>query len=212
MGSEESPLSPCALTLVNITQSFTDAGVSAEVSGAFNSLLRAELGINASNVTVYLTRCCPLTVTVSGTCGKAGEKTYTCDVCGATRTEVIPATGAHDFTYQYVDNADGKTHTAFCDCGAKTTENHAYTIYGTVLEQATTRKDGKREMLCICGAKTVIAIPKEDAQLDDVPKTGDITGQVLLCSASAVLLCSASAVLMLVAIVYLLKRKLGNNP
>ena len=144
------------------------------------------------------------TVTVSGTCGKAGEKTYTCDVCGATRTEVIPATGAHDFTYQYVDNADGKTHTAFCDCGAKTTENHAYTIYGTVLEQATTRKDGKREMLCICGAKTVIAIPKEDAQLDDVPKTGDITGQVLLCS--------ASAVLMLVAIVYLLKRKLGNNP
>lgn len=33
------------------------------------------------------------TVTKEATCTEAGEKTYTCDVCGETKTEAIPATG-----------------------------------------------------------------------------------------------------------------------
>lgn len=33
------------------------------------------------------------TVTKEATCTEAGEKTYTCDVCGKTKTEAIPATG-----------------------------------------------------------------------------------------------------------------------
>lgn len=34
-------------------------------------------------------------VTKAATCGAAGEKTFTCTVCGATKTEEIPATGEH---------------------------------------------------------------------------------------------------------------------
>ena len=34
-------------------------------------------------------------VTTAATCGAAGVKTYTCTVCGATKTEEIPATGEH---------------------------------------------------------------------------------------------------------------------
>ena len=34
-------------------------------------------------------------VTKAATCGAAGEKTFTCTVCGATKTEEIPATGKH---------------------------------------------------------------------------------------------------------------------
>ena len=33
------------------------------------------------------------TVTTAATCTEAGEKTYTCTVCSATKTEVIAATG-----------------------------------------------------------------------------------------------------------------------
>ena len=42
-------------------------------------------------------------VTKDATCTEAGEKTYTCTVCGDTKTEVIPATG-HD--YQVVGKKD----------------------------------------------------------------------------------------------------------
>ncbi|MCM1544989.1 MAG: hypothetical protein NC110_06785, partial [Ruminococcus sp.] len=35
------------------------------------------------------------TVTKAPTCTEDGVKTYTCTVCGATKTEVIPATGDH---------------------------------------------------------------------------------------------------------------------
>ena len=35
------------------------------------------------------------TVTKAATCTEAGEKSYTCSVCGETHTEVIPATGHH---------------------------------------------------------------------------------------------------------------------
>ena len=42
-------------------------------------------------------------VTKKATCTEAGEKTYTCTVCGDTKTEVIPATG-HD--YQVVGKKD----------------------------------------------------------------------------------------------------------
>lgn len=46
-------------------------------------------------------------VTKKATCTEAGEKTYTCTVCGATKSETIPATG-HD--YQVVGRKD-----ATCD-------------------------------------------------------------------------------------------------
>lgn len=37
------------------------------------------------------------TVTVAATCGTSGEKIYKCTVCEATKKEIIPATGEHDW-------------------------------------------------------------------------------------------------------------------
>ena len=63
-------------------------------------------------------------VTKEPTCTEAGVKTLTCS-CGATKTEEIPATGVH--TYTYTDNSDG-THIGTCSvCGAKT-EAEAHTV------------------------------------------------------------------------------------
>ncbi len=36
-------------------------------------------------------------VTVEATCSKSGEIVYTCSECGMTKTDVVPATGAHNF-------------------------------------------------------------------------------------------------------------------
>lgn len=60
-------------------------------------------------------------VTTEPTCGKDGEKTYTCNVCGATKTETIPATG-HDYEVVGKKDAtcteDGYTGDEVCSkCG-----------------------------------------------------------------------------------------------
>lgn len=66
-------------------------------------------------------------VTKEPTCTEAGVKTLTCS-CGATKTEEIPATGVH--TYTYANNSDG-THTGTCSvCGAKV-ENEKHTAGDT---------------------------------------------------------------------------------
>lgn len=141
-------------------------------------------------------------VTRPATCGEDGVKTYTCKGCGAVKTEVIPATGKHDYTASYKDNGDG-THTGICACGEENPnpEKHAYTINGDVIEEPTTSKEGKQEKLCVCGAKTEVTLPKKSANLDKVPKTGDITGQIVLGGAS---ICAVLA-----AAFYLLRRKLA---
>lgn len=119
-------------------------------------------------------------VTKEATCAEEGEKLYTCtDKCGAKKTEVIPATGSHDADV-YADNEDGKTHSATCACGEVITEEHAYLVNGDVIVKPTTSSEGQQEMLCVCGAKIVKTLPKLEGELDEVPKTGDITGQVVL--------------------------------
>ena len=55
-------------------------------------------------------------VTTAATCGAAGEKTYTCTVCLATKTEEIPATG-HDWNEPavvYAANGNKGTKTYTC--------------------------------------------------------------------------------------------------
>lgn len=140
-------------------------------------------------------------VTTPATCTKDGVKTFACKLCKATKTEVIPATGKHDYTDHYEDSQDGKTHTAFCACGDSKVEAHDFSINGEVTVKPTTSKEGKQEMLCVCGAKTEITLPKKDANLDNVPKTGDITMDLILggCAVAAMLACAW----------YLLRRKLA---
>jgi len=123
-------------------------------------------------------------VTVEPTCVDEGEKVYTCtDNCGAEYTEVMPATGIHEYD-SYVDNLDDKTHTATCACGDVVTEDHDYSVNGDVIVKPTTSKEGQQEMLCACGAKTIKTLPKlpsgNKGELDDVSKTGDITGQIVV--------------------------------
>lgn len=71
-------------------------------------------------------------VTKAATCGATGEKTFTCTVCGATKTEEIPALG-HDWnkpTVVYAANGNNGTKTYTCTvCGATKTEDIKWKFY-----------------------------------------------------------------------------------
>lgn len=51
-------------------------------------------------------------ITTQPTCGEPGEKTYTCSGCGETKTEVIPATGAHTWSDTHYETITEPTCTA----------------------------------------------------------------------------------------------------
>ena len=142
-------------------------------------------------------------VTKPATCSTDGEKTFSCTICAATRIEPIPATGEHDYTdhYEYTEGED--VHYGFCACGEKgPAEVHQYTQEGDILEKPTATKEGKQEKLCVCGAKTVVTLAKTSGEYDHVPKTGDITGQVVLFGVVCLLGIGGAAYL-----VYSLRRK-----
>ena len=74
------------------------------------------------------------TVTKAATCAATGVKTYTCTVCGKTKTETIPKSSAHTGTWQHVS---GPSCTAAevlkCSvCGATkagaSAKGHTYTL------------------------------------------------------------------------------------
>ena len=85
-------------------------------------------------------------VTKKATCTEAGEKTYTCTVCNATRTEKIEATG------------------------------HKYSTEWTIDKEATCTESGSKSHHCtVCGARTDITeIPVIKENKDDNAKT-DVT-------------------------------------
>lgn len=106
-------------------------------------------------------------VTREPTCTVDGEMTYTCEVCGGTKTEPIPATN-HKYTGKVTKEptcTENGEMTYTCEaCGDSYTEEidtdgHHY-------------QDGK----CVdCGEKDPNYSEKDNSDLDDVPKTGDIT-------------------------------------
>ncbi|MBO5797277.1 MAG: hypothetical protein J6R77_02900, partial [Clostridia bacterium] len=77
-------------------------------------------------------------VTTDPTCAKAGVKTYTCSVCGGTKTESVPATGAHTYgTPTYTWSSDRSTCTAKHTCtGAGCTASEE--CVATVTSEVTT--------------------------------------------------------------------------
>lgn len=96
-------------------------------------------------------------VTTAATCGAAGERTYTCSVCGDSYTEAIAATGNH--TYDNACDADCNV------CGAtRTPANHNYV--GEVTTAATCGKDGVQTYTCIVCFLTYT---------DTIPATGEHT-------------------------------------
>ncbi len=111
------------------------------------------------------------TVTTEPTETTPGVRTFTCAVCGATRTETIPATGAHD--YQFTRNvaptctADGYDLYTCSGCGATRTETipatGAHTHVwdnGTVTIAPTETTPGVRTYTCtVCGQTKNEIIP-----------------------------------------------------
>ncbi|MBQ6849376.1 MAG: hypothetical protein IJN76_04900 [Clostridia bacterium] len=93
-------------------------------------------------------------VTKPADCGNAGEKTYTCPICGDNYKEAIPATGAH--TYANACDAD-------CDvCGAKR-EAAAHQYEGVVTKPADCGNAGVKTYTCsVCG----------DSYTEEIPATG----------------------------------------
>ena len=109
------------------------------------------------------------TVTTEPTETTPGVRTFTCAVCGATRTETIPATGAHD--YQFTRNVAPTCTTEGYDlytcsgCGATEKRNPKPALghkwdSGTVTTEPTETTPGVRTYTCtVCGQTKNEIIP-----------------------------------------------------
>ena len=92
-------------------------------------------------------------VTTAATCTEAGEKTYTCTVCSATKTEVIAATG-HSYAKEWSSDNTHHWHEATCE---HTGEKDGYAEHtwdgGTVTTAATCTEAGEKTYTCtVCSA------------------------------------------------------------
>ena len=115
------------------------------------------------------------TVTTEPTETTPGVRTFTCDVCHATRTETIPATGAHDYqftkTVAPTCTADGYDLYTCSSCGATEKRNSKPALghkwdSGTVTTEPTETTPGVRTYTC-----TVCGLTKEEV----IPPTGGST-------------------------------------
>lgn len=131
---------------------------------------------------------------VAATCVAEGKEDYTC-ICGAEKTVVLPVDkDAHKLGY--TKNEETENHTVFCENEGCTLapffEEHNHNIFGD-------RVGNKQEKLCACGDKITEVVKSNSADLDDVPKTGDITGQIV-----AFAVCGLAAMM---AVAFTFKRK-----
>ena len=113
------------------------------------------------------------TVTTEPTETTPGVRTFTCAVCGATRTETIPATGAHD--YQFTRNVAPTCTTEGYDlytcsgCGATEKRNSKPALghkwdSGKVTTEPTETTPGVRTYTCtVCGEVKTEVIPATGA-------------------------------------------------
>lgn len=96
-------------------------------------------------------------VTTAPTCATAGVKTYTCSVCGETKTEDVAATGEHDYVEDVVD----------ATCTAAGTRTYECSVCFHSYDEEIPAKDHVDEngdFLCDYGCKTVMA-PEEGSTL-----------------------------------------------
>ena len=90
-------------------------------------------------------------VTKEPTCTEDGTKLYTCQRCGETNTETIPATG---HSYEESWNSDGENHWRVCQvCGARG-EEAAHSWKWVVDQKPNGTQAGKQHQECtVCGAR-----------------------------------------------------------
>ena len=113
------------------------------------------------------------TVTTEPTENEPGVRTFTCAVCGATRTETIPATGAHDYqftkTVAPTCTADGYDLYTCSSCGATEKRNSRPALghkwdSGKVTTEPTETAPGVRTYTCtVCGEVKTEVIPATGA-------------------------------------------------
>ena len=113
------------------------------------------------------------TVTTEPTENEPGVRTFTCAVCGATRTETIPATVAHDYrftrTVAPTCTADGYDLYTCSGCGATEKRNSKPALghkwdSGKVTTEPTETAPGVRTYTCtVCGEVKTEVIPATGA-------------------------------------------------
>lgn len=133
-------------------------------------------------------------VTKEATCTENGSKVYTCTKCGETKTETLYALG-HNL--EEVWSWDNTTHWHECTrCGHKA-DHEDHLLGWHVIKKPTKDETGLKQQICeTCGyVAAEEVLPKEP--LDDVPHTGDITGQVAFAGFSALMVLSAGLWLVL---------------
>lgn len=113
------------------------------------------------------------TVTTEPTENEPGVRTFTCAVCGATKTAPIPATGTHDYqftkTVAPTCTADGYDLYTCSGCGATEKRNSKPALghkwdSGTVTTEPTETAPGVRTYTCtVCGEVKTEVIPATGA-------------------------------------------------
>ncbi len=130
-------------------------------------------------------------VTTPATCTDTGTKTYTCSVCGATKTAPIDATGHN---YGEWAKLDDEHHQRVCanDASHAETADHVWND-GEITKKPTADVEGEKTFVCtVCGAVKTETVPKLiPAKEDHTPGDVDGNGQVLANDARLALRASA---------------------
>ena len=99
-------------------------------------------------------------ITTAATCTQDGVRTFTCTLCGETRTEVVKS-GGHVASETYV-NTDPEGHYHVCSvCGVKTDDVQAHVFEdGEVIKQPSATEDGLQKTVCsVCGYESTKVLP-----------------------------------------------------
>lgn len=99
------------------------------------------------------------TITKQPTCAATGVKTYTCSVCGGTKTETIAKNSNH--SYGSWTKVNDTTHQRACTlCGKTESANHSYDA-GVVTKQPTCAATGVKTYTCkTCGGTKTETLAK----------------------------------------------------
>ena len=108
-----------------------------------------------------------------------GIYTYSCTVCNATKTSILPQTEAHKF--ENCTEYNEAQHTRACECGQIVYEDHDYGEWQTV-KQVTEESDGEQQKSCLCGHKVTQTIPALNAQNEGGDNSGNTDNKGFGCN------------------------------
>ncbi len=129
-------------------------------------------------------------ITTAATCTSDGVRTYSCTVCGATKTAKIPTTG---HAYGDWTTLNDTQHQRVCanDVSHVEAADHEWNG-GEITKQPTAESEGEKTFICtVCGAKKTETIPKSGPAGEYMPGDVDGNGQILADDARLALRASA---------------------